>query len=290
MLQKNIKKRKCKFKNIKINKENMDIVQNLCYYFNEINYEKSGFLDPSVDITYIIHLDGNGRINNIKNQLNKFIPTKKVIILYNKGYKCKNNPNINNSSKDLIDCYLEIFKHSAKHNHNNILILEDDFIFSDDILSIDLHDLNLFILNKKEDKCVYLLGSLPFILIPYEKNHYLNILSLGTHSVIYTRKIREEIISQNQYEIVDWDKEILSKKRFCYYKTLCYQLFPETENSKEWFEYGHLTLLKFILKKLELDKKVEPGYSNCLLFSKYSLLIIILIIVVTISSKFIKFD
>lgn len=261
----------------------MDIIQNLCYYFNEINYEQSGFLDESVDATYIIHLEGNGRIDNIKNQLQKFIPTKKVIILYNKGYKCKNNPDINNSSKDLIDCYIEIFKHSEKHNYNNILILEDDFIFSDEILSLDVRiDLNLFLLSKKDSKCIYLLGSLPFILIPYDKNHYVNILSLGTHSVIYTKKIRDEIISQNQYEIEDWDKEMLTKKRYTYYKTLCYQLFPETENSKQWLEYGHLTFLKFILKKLELDEKVEPGYSYCLLFSKYSSLIIILVIVVII--------
>lgn len=261
----------------------MDIIQNLCYYFNEINYEQSGFLDESVDITYIIHLEGNGRIDNIQKQLQKFVPTKKVIILYNKGYKCKNNQYINNSSKDLIDCYLEIFKHSEKHNYNNILILEDDFIFSDEILSLDVQiDLNLFLLSKKDSKCIYLLGSLPFILIHYDQNHYLNLLSLGTHSVIYTRKIREEIISQNQYEIEDWDKEMLTKKRYTYYKTLCYQLFPETENSKQWLEYGHLTFLKFILKKLELDEKIEPGYSYCLLFSKYSSLIVILVIVVII--------
>jgi hypothetical protein len=64
---------------------------------------------------------------------------------------------------------------------------------------------------------------------------------------------------------------MMSKKRYTYYKTLCYQLFPETDNSKNWLNYfGHATILKFILKKLELDKKIEPGYSRCLLFSTSS--------------------
>ena len=259
-----------------------------CYYFEEINYE-SGFLDDSVDVTYIIYLEGNvERMNNINKQLKKFHPTKKVIILHNKGYNCKNH--VNNSRLDLIDCYITIFKYAKQHDYENILILEDDFIFSDEILSKEIIlDLNIFLLNKKKENCIYLLGSLPFILIPYNGNHYLNILALGSHSVVYTKKLRDDVLSKNQDEIEDWDKEMMSKKRYTYFKTLCYQLFPETENSKQWLNYfGHATILKFILKKLELDTKIEPGYSRCLLFSKYILFIIVVIIVMIILLRIYK--
>lgn len=265
-------------------------MNNSCYYFEEINYE-SGFLDESVDVTYIIYLEGNiERLDNINNQLKKFHPTKKVIILHNKGYECKNQIRINNSRLDLIDCYITIFKYAKQNGYENILILEDDFIFSDEILSKEIIlDLNIFLLNKKKENCIYLLGSLPFILIPYNGNHYLNILSLGCHSVVYTKKLRDEILSKNQDEIKDWDEEMMSKKRYTYYKTLCYQLFPETDNSKNWLNYfGHSTILKFILKKLELDKKIEPGYSRCLLFSKYILFIIVIIIIGIILVKIYK--
>ena len=55
-----------------------------CYTFEQIEYS-NGLLD--LDATYIIHLEGNGRIENIKSQLNEYHPTNLVYILYNKGYK-----------------------------------------------------------------------------------------------------------------------------------------------------------------------------------------------------------
>jgi len=52
-----------------------------CYNYNEINFEK-GFLDDSVDATYILHLEGNGRLSNIYEQLQTFHPTKKVMRVF----------------------------------------------------------------------------------------------------------------------------------------------------------------------------------------------------------------
>ncbi len=61
---------------------------NLCYRFEEYNYT-DGFFN-SIDTTYIIHLENNGRYDAIQDQLNKFHPTNRVYILYNKGFKkCK---------------------------------------------------------------------------------------------------------------------------------------------------------------------------------------------------------
>ena len=82
--------------------------------------------------------------------------------------------------------------------------------------------------------------------------------------------MREEfLMNKKQYEIIDWDEEMLKQTRYSYYENLCYQLFPETENYKYWLDYfGHIRILKYILKKMELDKHVEPGYSYFLLFAK----------------------
>jgi hypothetical protein len=90
-----------------------------------------GFLNNSVDATYIIHLENNGRYNHIQEQLSEYHPTNIVYILFNKGYKkSKKKYFINKTCLDLIDACLKIFKHAEIHNYNNILILEDDFIFS----------------------------------------------------------------------------------------------------------------------------------------------------------------
>jgi hypothetical protein len=240
--------------------------------FKEINFA-SGILDECVDITYIIYLEGSERIHNINEQLKNFQPTKKVLILYNKGYKFKQNPLINTPPLDLIDCFMTIFKHAKTNNYENILILEDDFIFSNKIQSNKcVDDINHFLKSKHSDNFIYLLGCLPFILIPYdiELKHYRNILSLGAHSIIYSRKMRDDFLStKNQYNIKDWDEEMLKQTRYSYHQILCYQLFPNTENSKYWLDYfGHTKILKYALEKMKLDRQIEPGYSNCLTFSK----------------------
>jgi hypothetical protein len=53
-----------------------------CYNFEKLNY-KSGLLDDNVDATYIIHLEGNGRYDNILKQLQIYTPTSNIFILLN---------------------------------------------------------------------------------------------------------------------------------------------------------------------------------------------------------------
>ena len=51
-----------------------------CYKLKKKTYDK-GIMDDSVDATYILHLEGNGRIQSIKDQLKKYQPTKTIYIL-----------------------------------------------------------------------------------------------------------------------------------------------------------------------------------------------------------------
>lgn len=60
-----------------------------------------------------------------------------------------------------------------------------------------------------------------------------------------------------------------------YYKPLCYQLFPETENQRNWNNiiesplWNLLTKITIIiLKSIKLDKQIEPGTSFFYLLSK----------------------
>ena len=62
-------------------------MNNNCYNLKLSEYN-NGIFDKSIDATYIIFLEGNkNRYNNIKKELKKNKPTKKVYILYNKGFK-----------------------------------------------------------------------------------------------------------------------------------------------------------------------------------------------------------
>ena len=54
-----------------------------CYKFQKITF-KTGLFDI-IDMTYVIHLENNGRLDNVIKELNTFKPSKNIIILHIKG-------------------------------------------------------------------------------------------------------------------------------------------------------------------------------------------------------------
>lgn len=221
------------------------LINNDSYSF-ELIENKEGFFDESIDATFIIHLEGNGRLESVKNQLEIYKPSKKIFILHNKGFKkSKKTEYINNIPRDLIDSYLTIFKFSTNENYSNILILEDDFMFDEKILNKEItNDINKFINKHANETFLYYLGCVPYVVKNIEEqNVYSIISSLGTHSIIYSKKfIIHTLTSVLQKEMRDWDEftnnniNILTVtfNRYLNKKCLCYQPFPETDNFKQW--------------------------------------------------------
>jgi hypothetical protein len=245
-----------------------------CYRFEKKTYN-SGLLDDTVDATYIIHLEGNGRLPNIENQLKQFQPSKTVYIVYNKGFKnCKKDLYLQTAAVDLTHAFVSVFKHAKIQEYQNILILEDDFFFSEEIKKIEVRqDIKHFVLKKteKREEFMYYLGCIPFLQSPsLFQNHSRVFLSCGTHSAIYSKELRERVLYE-KLNIYDWDLyNNYYTKRYMYYKAICYQLFPDTENSKEWGKnfYNTGSLLSFVFKSVHLDQKVDPGYHYFYIFSK----------------------
>jgi len=268
-----------------------------CYDFREY-YFNNGELDEIIDATYIIHLKDNGRFESIIQQLKFFTPTKLVYVVFNKGFKkCKKSDFIKISSDDLIDANLQILKHSKKMNYDNILILEDDFIFSPKI-NDSFHKNNVinFCKNNNNKPFYYLLGCTPILLLPQDYYNYKIILSGGTHAVIYNKQMIDYLINLDQTKMTDWDGLNLEiSNKYTYYLPLCYQLFPETENSKEWgvkfnFIIYYLTqIMPKIFKILNMDKNVEPGYSIFYIFSKLISFIIFILLILLIIKLYMLF-
>jgi hypothetical protein len=258
-----------------------------CYKLSEIksNY---GELDKCIDVTYIIHLeDDHSRLLNIIQQFDKYIPTKLTYILFNKGYKKCNKNQINSSAKDLIDSYLYIFKDAKNKNYNNILILEDDFIFNKSICSKKVNkNISLFV-NKLKNSFIYYLGCIPYMQIPVNVHHNKLFIAGSTHACIYSKKIREKILKIDKDNIIDWDIFLNSWNynnndyiyRYTYWKPLCYQLYPTTENSINEKQIPIITNFKNTIKKnfFKMDKYPEPGFSIFYYFSNMVYLIILLL-------------
>ena len=275
-----------------------------CYHFEKITYTNCIF-DKNIDATYVLHLINNGRLSAVHKQLNEYKPTHTVFILHNQGYKKCNKTSYDNRSNkienpaiDLVDAYLQIFKHAKDANYNNILILEDDFIF-DEKIKDPFHQTNIsnFLHKYADTNFIYYLGCIPYLQIPYDYYNYFGIISTGSHSIIYSKKYRDSLLQTPQNEILDWDYNLMVTtclNRYNYYIPLCYQLFPETENSNVWGSsfnnifYRFISILLFqIFQLLTLNVQIEPGYTFFYVFSKllFIFLVFIFIIIVFYSYK-----
>ena len=243
------------------------------YTFELIQNENSLFDNNIVNATYVIHLEGNGRYENILEQINKFKTTNKIFILHNKGYKkVKKQDYIDKPPLDLVDAYLTIFKHSSNNGFKNILIFEDDFICDEKLLDTNItNDICSFI--KTKEIFVYYLGVLPFITYNNVGNHKNVITCMGSHSVIYSYEFTKNVLNYEQKLILDWDIFLseaithLSLRKYMYNKCLCYQPFPETENSKFWgSDFGIVgkifnNIVKKTYKLLKMDKNPKEGFN-----------------------------
>ena len=278
-----------------------------CYSIEYLEYNK-GILDDFIDATYIITMTNSPRIKNIQEQLKRYIPTKKIYIIYNDGYKkCNKVLPFNIPSYDLVDAYFHVIKNSLEYDFNNILILEDDFIFSDKINDKNIHNEIKFILDKnKNNKITFNLGPVPVLFYPNLNpfnNIYKNIFILCSQSVIYNKNIRYDLIKNYENnKIKHWDMNLTCIYDSYFYKNpLIYQIFPETENQKYWFsdnvnnlfnQIRQKVIIK-IIKILNLDKNPEPGYTimyNIFFLLNYLLFIGFFILLLYIFVKIIKIN
>jgi hypothetical protein len=171
--------------------------------------------------------------------------------------------------------------------YKNILLLEDDCIFSTDIRDEKVQqNLNIFLAEHASTSFTYRIGCLPVLLNPF-LTHAPYGFYLGLHAYVISEKARQVAI-ENQANILDMDEYInILTTQYTYYKPLAYQLYPETENQKYW-GYTITLLPHFItqyipyvsasfIKAIYLDKSVYPGYAIMFTLSKilYSLLILL---------------
>jgi hypothetical protein len=246
-----------------------------CYSIEYRKYNK-GILDDFIDATYIITMTNSIRIMNIENQLKKYIPTKKIYIIYNEGYKrCNKILPVNIPPYDLTDAYFYTIRNSLENNFNNILILEDDFILSDKIIDKNIQNEIKNVLDKNINNKIYFnLGPIPLLFYPNINpfnNIYKSILITVSHGIIYNRNIQYDIMKYYDNNIKNWDIFLtLHYKSYFYKNALCYQLFTNTDNQKYWLlndqenifnKMSQILIINFF-STLKLDKNAEEGFRN----------------------------
>lgn len=257
-------------------------MDNNCYRFEKYTYT-DGIFHKSVDATYILHLEGDPRLSNIKKQLSIAHPTNIVYIVFNKGFKkCKKNLSVQSSMADIVHANMEVFKHANSENYKNILVLEDDFIFNPDIKKKEhINNINNFLNKNDKDKFIYHLGALPFFVFPCNQHTYCTIAA-AMHAGIFTKSAQEYVLNDiNKHRIDDWDTYLnFNIRRYVYYKSLCHQTVANTENKQNW-NLSNFTryLINKYIEITNFDKEPEPGTNYIYIFAKVFSLFIFLLIV-----------
>ena len=246
-----------------------------CYNFKELNF-KYGIYDNSIDVSYILTLKNSLKIKNIYKQLTIAKPTKKIFIVVNDGFKkCAKDLPIQNKKYDTMHSYIEIFKHAKKNNYQNILILDDNFIFDKEITYLKhTTKINDFCSKNKNEHFILSLGSLPIVIFPYDEYFYKSIISTGIYSMIYSRPFIDKTLNQkdNLKKINDWNYYTNKTfKHYIYYIPLCTQLFNDTDtdikNQMPSF-FGLKYIYLYFIKSNKLDKQSQPGFNHFYFYSK----------------------
>ena len=261
----------------------------MCYRFELLEFEDCLF--KNVDATYILHLEGNGRLDRIYDQLKTYHPSKKVYIVYNKGYKkCHKELVIQRTTDDLVHANMTVFEHAQQYKH--VLVLEDDFIFNKDVAKHASH-VDDFL--KRKDSFVYQLGGAPLIMVPVDMHHCRS-YSVAAHSNIYSdssRKILLDHYRLNKSKIENIDYYISTiLPMYMYHKPLCYQIFPMTDNRKNWFKdaTGVFSFVDVMFNTFiswtNLENEPEPGFSIMYFLAKM-IPVLVLLFVLWILYKFV---
>jgi hypothetical protein len=245
-----------------------------CYKIKTLQFD-DGLFDNCISATYVIHLSENGREQQIYSNLSDIHPSRLVHIVYNKGFrKCFKGDHVKDTVSDLTSTYLWIFRDAIKQNYNNILILEDDFIFDPEIGSkTHVHSIQQFINKNQHKEFCYLLGCLPFLMVPHSSHCY-NTVSTGTHCVIYSNPLMKRVSTMHPSDIGDWDVFMqFNTRKIAHYTPLCYQLIPKTENMSNWGidsiinKLGAIILINYV-RLLSLHNSVYPGYDIAYIIAK----------------------
>ena len=215
------------------------------YYFHQLILE--GIFDPC-DCVYIITMVKSAdRHKNIENQLMKSNLHKNTKF-YNQGYKQNTKYlykkdgsidfKIENSTHDLFHANLTIHQDAKNNNYENILIIEDDFIITNELSKPEhIKNISEKISSEKNNILILYLGLIPCISTKTQSSFFnKNILSFGTQAVIYNKNYTNNILNRN-YIIVSIDSYNINLKknnltRLFYYIPLIMQYITETENKQ----------------------------------------------------------
>tara|TARA_B100002051_G_scaffold271087_1_gene305127 strand:+ start:942 stop:1793 length:852 start_codon:yes stop_codon:yes gene_type:complete len=213
----------------------------MCYREEILWFDNPLFSEDVVPVSYLLTMENSSRRASYMQQLADFRPTKKVIILHNKGWKrCEKPTWVTNSSADLWHANLEV----ANRASGCVLLLEDDVQFLPHVRQ-DVTRVETLLREKRDETFFYTLGTrfMHSVMMNNSTQHHLRVIfGADAHAIIYN----------NIKALQDLDVPNGQLHDFCVYnqmdgytfeRPLAIQYAETTENSTHWNLWGIPILL-----------------------------------------------
>jgi hypothetical protein len=250
---------------------------NACYRVETLQYPADAVTFPFLDAAYVITMEGSPREPWVREKLEALPPTATVHIVHNSGFrKCEKTLCAPRSNYDIVDANVFISEDAQRRGYDRVMTLEDDFEFVDDITAEDARAIDEFTATRRFS--FYYPGMLPNIVVPATADfrHYRVLAGSTAHCVISTAESRRklaEFVSEDtcRCEHVDLCQVGFGPTSYMYYRPLCTQLFPLTENRSKWGWLQDKTC-----NLLRLDRDTSPGYPLMYAASKASIPLIMI--------------
>jgi len=259
-----------------------------CYRYKVINRTKTPIL-KNVDVLLVLTMEDNYRFNEDPFLLNL---AKKTIIQYNKGFKTGKKPeSIKSTCHDIVHANYTAFKYLKKYN--NVIILEDDAIVINNDIRI-YNEIDTFIKDEKFDCFSFCsLG----LFLKYN-NNFLKLRKTksctfgAAQALIYSREARRALIKKiidNNFGKGHMDGYYINSldNIFTYKYPLIVQIFPATENRKEWvfFEGSFPVYILILFLKILRLETCPYGWNVVYFFYRNIFLLLVLSILIIRSLK-----
>ena len=256
-----------------------------CYRTEILKFD-SGLFDSCIDMAYVLTMEDSKRHDQFMIQLKEHKPSSTVTIQYNKGYRKCNKTHVTSSAYDITDALRNIFVNALENGYKRALVFEDDFFMDKNKYNqSDINSICKFV--NKNNPDVYNLGTLYQLALPALSAHQQAMWFNCAHGVLYSKKYMKNFVrdaSKGKIRHCDlyWNKFRFSKYSYKY--PIVFQLFPKTDNMKEWPMWQ---IAEKWLKYWKLDKSNEHYTEHFQMFRDIpwmfllsTLLIIIMIVLI----------
>lgn len=171
---------------------------------------------------------------------------RRLYVQCNRGYRECAKAHVQTAAADLLHATMQAFRMARDMGFDNVATVEDDVRFDVRDPIKHLRRVDAFLRSREGNFGTYNLGCFADLLLPTGQPHHRRIVGFRgcAQCVVWSRQAREEVLAtvdlsrlpRNLVPHLDNPKLIrpVGRRAYTYYKPLATQVFPTTENSRNW--------------------------------------------------------